>query len=238
MRSAKAGSLQGAFSSGRGSGESCALRPPQTMSFSPRHEWRQMFKEVWRGERDFFYDPNTHGLDIEKAKKLYAPYVDAIAHRDPSVQSKYLGAVEKRFGLKAKDLDSRRLDAEGDPFDEAQLQSMLALARDGLPLHGYLTRPRGSRATPRPAARTPPRPRVRPGTEDATKAHALIAAALLVAFGCGTMFVVNRNSMVLKPAPTWTLPVLFSSTLITMAPRALSRSFTPNVGTGPEPTLG
>jgi tricorn protease len=48
----------------------------------PRVEWKQMFNEIWRGERDFFYDPNTHGLDIEKAKKLYAPYVESIAHRD------------------------------------------------------------------------------------------------------------------------------------------------------------
>jgi tricorn protease len=48
----------------------------------PRVEWKQMFNEIWRGERDFFYDPNTHGLDIEKAKRLYAPYVDAVAHRD------------------------------------------------------------------------------------------------------------------------------------------------------------
>ena len=48
----------------------------------PRVEWKQMFNEIWRGERDFFYDPNTHGLDIEKAKQLYGPYVDAIAHRD------------------------------------------------------------------------------------------------------------------------------------------------------------
>jgi tricorn protease len=48
----------------------------------PRVEWKQMFDEIWRGERDFFYDPNTHGLDIEKAKKLYSPYVEAIAHRD------------------------------------------------------------------------------------------------------------------------------------------------------------
>lgn len=47
----------------------------------PRTEWKQMFYEIWRGERDFFYDPNTHGLDIEKAKKLYAPYLDAVAHR-------------------------------------------------------------------------------------------------------------------------------------------------------------
>ena len=48
----------------------------------PRVEWKQMFNEIWRGERDFLYDPNTHGLDIEKAKKLYAPYLESIAHRD------------------------------------------------------------------------------------------------------------------------------------------------------------
>ena len=48
----------------------------------PRVEWKQMFNEIWRGERDFFYDPNTHGLDIEKAKKLYAPFLESIAHRD------------------------------------------------------------------------------------------------------------------------------------------------------------
>ena len=48
----------------------------------PRVEWKQMFNEIWRGERDFFYDPGTHGLDIEKAKQTYAPYVGVIAHRD------------------------------------------------------------------------------------------------------------------------------------------------------------
>ncbi|HEX2640591.1 MAG TPA: hypothetical protein VHL50_08475, partial [Pyrinomonadaceae bacterium] len=48
----------------------------------PRVEWRQMFNEIWRGERDFFYDPGTHGLDIEKAKKLYEPYLAVVAHRD------------------------------------------------------------------------------------------------------------------------------------------------------------
>ncbi len=48
----------------------------------PRAEWKQMFNEVWRGERDFFYDPNLHGLDIEKVKKLYAPYLNAVVHRD------------------------------------------------------------------------------------------------------------------------------------------------------------
>jgi tricorn protease len=63
-------------------GEGIVKTAEMEVYVDPRVEWKQMFNEIWRGERDFFYDPNTHGLDIEKAKKLYAPYVDAIAHRD------------------------------------------------------------------------------------------------------------------------------------------------------------
>ncbi len=47
----------------------------------PRAEWRQMYHEVWRSERDFFYDPNHHGLDLAAAERFYAPYVASIAHR-------------------------------------------------------------------------------------------------------------------------------------------------------------
>jgi tricorn protease len=47
----------------------------------PRVEWKQMFREVWRGERDFFYDPNAHGLDLKAAEKMYEPYLNAVAHR-------------------------------------------------------------------------------------------------------------------------------------------------------------
>lgn len=47
----------------------------------PQAEWRQMYHEVWRGERDFFYDPNLHGLDLKATEKLYEPYVNAVAHR-------------------------------------------------------------------------------------------------------------------------------------------------------------
>jgi tricorn protease len=47
----------------------------------PRAMWKQIYKETWRIERDFFYDPHYHGLDLEKAKKKYAPYLDGIASR-------------------------------------------------------------------------------------------------------------------------------------------------------------
>ena len=48
----------------------------------PRAMWKQIYNETWRIERDFFYDPHYHGLDLEKAKKKYAPYLDGIASRD------------------------------------------------------------------------------------------------------------------------------------------------------------
>ena len=45
---------------------------------NPREEWEQIFKETWRIERDFFYDPGMHGLDWPAIKHRYAillPYV-------------------------------------------------------------------------------------------------------------------------------------------------------------------
>jgi len=47
----------------------------------PRAEWKQMYQEVWRIERDFFYDPHFHGLDLAAAERAYAPYLDGIAGR-------------------------------------------------------------------------------------------------------------------------------------------------------------
>lgn len=47
----------------------------------PREEWQQMYREAWRLEREFFYDPNLHGLDIKKAQKKYSPYVKYVYAR-------------------------------------------------------------------------------------------------------------------------------------------------------------
>jgi tricorn protease len=48
----------------------------------PRLMWKQIYNETWRIERDFFYDPHYHGLDLDKAKKKYASYLDGIASRE------------------------------------------------------------------------------------------------------------------------------------------------------------
>ncbi|HEY0868154.1 MAG TPA: PDZ domain-containing protein [Fimbriimonas sp.] len=48
----------------------------------PKAEFRQMFAEVWRNFRDFFYDANVHGLDIEKVKAKYRPFLDNLSSRE------------------------------------------------------------------------------------------------------------------------------------------------------------
>jgi tricorn protease len=48
----------------------------------PRAEWEHMYHQVWRDERDFFYDPGMHGLNKETIERKYEPYLAGIASRD------------------------------------------------------------------------------------------------------------------------------------------------------------
>jgi len=52
-----------------------------TVAVDPRGEFRQMYRETWRIERDFLYDPNLHGLNLKEAERKYEPFVDSIASR-------------------------------------------------------------------------------------------------------------------------------------------------------------
>ncbi len=47
----------------------------------PSQEWTQIFNEVWRRYRDFFYVPNLHGYDWEKLRVQYAPLLEYVGHR-------------------------------------------------------------------------------------------------------------------------------------------------------------
>ncbi|MBV8632720.1 MAG: PD40 domain-containing protein [Silvibacterium sp.] len=51
-------------------------------TIDPRAEYKQMYHETWRIERDFFYDPRLHGLDRAKIEAKYQPYLEALASRD------------------------------------------------------------------------------------------------------------------------------------------------------------
>jgi tricorn protease len=47
----------------------------------PPAEWAQMYHEVWRIERAYFYDPHFHGADTVGDERRFEPYVTSIASR-------------------------------------------------------------------------------------------------------------------------------------------------------------
>jgi tricorn protease len=51
------------------------------MWLDPQAEWKQIYEEVWRLQRDYFYDTLYHGIDWQAIHDRYAPLVDHVAHR-------------------------------------------------------------------------------------------------------------------------------------------------------------
>lgn len=46
------------------------------VTIDPRAEWRQLFNDTWRMERDYFYDPGMHGVDWAAMKERYGRLID------------------------------------------------------------------------------------------------------------------------------------------------------------------
>jgi len=51
------------------------------INIDPKLEWKQIFKESIRYQRDFFYVDNTHGLDLTKIEMTYASWLEHVNHR-------------------------------------------------------------------------------------------------------------------------------------------------------------
>jgi tricorn protease len=51
------------------------------MKVDPAAEWKQIFREAWRYQRDYFYVDNVHGLDLDWALETYGSWVDHVRHR-------------------------------------------------------------------------------------------------------------------------------------------------------------
>lgn len=52
-----------------------------TFPINVRQDFRQIFVDAWRLERDWFYDPNLHGVDYQGTLDKYLPLVDRITTR-------------------------------------------------------------------------------------------------------------------------------------------------------------
>ncbi|MBV9986922.1 MAG: PD40 domain-containing protein, partial [Chitinophagaceae bacterium] len=49
------------------------------VKISPKEEWRNIFNEAWRVNRDYFYDPNMHGVNWAAMKKKYEAMLPDVA---------------------------------------------------------------------------------------------------------------------------------------------------------------
>jgi tricorn protease len=47
----------------------------------PPQEWKEMFNEVWRQERDYFFEASMNGVDWQKIKDQYAQLLPSVADR-------------------------------------------------------------------------------------------------------------------------------------------------------------
>ncbi len=62
-------------------GEGALSLAAMQIRVNPAAEWAQMYHEVWRIERAYFYDPHFHGAPTVADEKRFEPYVAAIATR-------------------------------------------------------------------------------------------------------------------------------------------------------------
>ncbi|NSL86775.1 peptidase S41 [Chitinophaga sp. Mgbs1] len=60
-----------------------ALRVDEmVMTVDPVQEWKQLFNDAWRIERDYFYDPGMHGVNWNQVKEKYARILDGARTRE------------------------------------------------------------------------------------------------------------------------------------------------------------
>ena len=79
------------------------------VKIDPVVEWKQIFDEVWRINRDYFYDPGMHGANWPAIKEKYAAFLPDLACRNDlnrlimwmcselSVGHSYSGGGDQRF---------------------------------------------------------------------------------------------------------------------------------------------
>ncbi len=83
-----------------------------SVRIDPRAEWKNIFEEMWRVNRDYFYDPNMHGVDWEAMKEKYEPLLADVKTSDQLYRvmrwmGSELGVGHHRFGSTGTPLTDR-----------------------------------------------------------------------------------------------------------------------------------
>ena len=66
---------------GGSAGDGERLNVDLNIKLDRQAEWKQIFEEAWRYERDYFYDPGIHGRDWQLVYDRYAPLIPFVKHR-------------------------------------------------------------------------------------------------------------------------------------------------------------
>lgn len=61
-------------------GEGVLKTDQMEVRVDPPAEWRQIYKEIWRIQRDFLYDTKAHGLNLSDAAGRYERFLAGIGH--------------------------------------------------------------------------------------------------------------------------------------------------------------
>ncbi len=62
-------------------GEGALKLEGMRMEVDPRAEWKQIFNEVWRQERDYFFEPSMNGVDWAAQRDKYSQLLPHVADR-------------------------------------------------------------------------------------------------------------------------------------------------------------
>lgn len=80
-------------------------------NIDPREEWKQIFTDAWRIQRDFFYDPGMHGVDWNAARARYEKLLPFVTDRED---------LNYVIGEMAGELNSSHTYVGGGDIDEAE----------------------------------------------------------------------------------------------------------------------
>ncbi len=93
-----------------------------TVPVNPKAEWRQMFEEAWRLQRDFFWREDMNGVDWAGMRERYRPLVDLVGSR--ADLNDVIGELMSELR------NSHAYVSGGDDFSETQSVSVGALGVD------------------------------------------------------------------------------------------------------------
>jgi len=100
-----------------------------TFDLDPREEWRQMFVDVWRMHRDYFYDKAMHGVDWKAMRAKYEPLARRV--NDRAELNDVIAQMTSEVSLLHSQVGGADLRKGTDEIDVAALAADLSKVADG-----------------------------------------------------------------------------------------------------------